>query len=81
MTRQSHIRIVEVGPRDGLQNEARTLPVSERIALVRALAGAGLRVIVVMPWSSEFEFVATGAPWKAATLIARRFCRRFCALV
>ena len=34
-----------------------------------------LRVIVVMPWNSEFEFVATGAPWKAATLIARRFCR------
>src|SRR6188472_479485 len=45
MTRQFHIQIVEVGPRDGLQNEARTLPVSERIALVRALAGAGLRVI------------------------------------
>jgi len=45
MTRQTQIRIVEVGPRDGLQNEGRTLPVAARIALVRALAGAGLRTI------------------------------------
>jgi hypothetical protein len=46
------------------------------LAIALARGGcAGLRVIVVMPWNSEFEFVAAGAPWKAATLIARRFCR------
>ena len=35
-------RIVEVGPRDGLQNEARTLPAAARIAFIEALADAGL---------------------------------------
>jgi hydroxymethylglutaryl-CoA lyase len=45
MTRQAQIRIVEVGPRDGLQNEARTLSVAQRVALVSSLADAGLRTI------------------------------------
>jgi hydroxymethylglutaryl-CoA lyase len=39
------VRIVEVGPRDGLQNEATIVPVETRIALIRALAAAGLRDI------------------------------------
>ncbi|APE43113.1 hydroxymethylglutaryl-CoA lyase [Sulfitobacter alexandrii] len=33
--------IFEVGPRDGLQNEAREIPVSEKVALVDKLSGAG----------------------------------------
>ena len=33
------VRIVEVGPRDGLQNEPQVLPVEARIDLVRQLAG------------------------------------------
>lgn len=33
--------IFEVGPRDGLQNEAREIPVSEKVALVDMLSGAG----------------------------------------
>ena len=40
-----HVRIVEMGPRDGLQNEARPVSVATRIALVEALADAGLRSI------------------------------------
>jgi len=36
------VTVYEVGPRDGLQNEARTLPTEEKLALVRALADAGL---------------------------------------
>ncbi|WP_114964332.1 hydroxymethylglutaryl-CoA lyase [Alkalilacustris brevis] len=39
------VKIVEVGPRDGLQNEPRDIPVAERIALIEGLADAGLRVI------------------------------------
>ncbi|MGO3742201.1 hydroxymethylglutaryl-CoA lyase [Kerstersia sp.] len=39
------VRIVEVGPRDGLQNEARTLPPATRAQLVQRLAQAGLRHI------------------------------------
>jgi hydroxymethylglutaryl-CoA lyase len=36
---------VEVGPRDGLQNEPRPLAVERRIALIDRLAAAGLRTI------------------------------------
>ncbi|MCU1785530.1 hydroxymethylglutaryl-CoA lyase [Pseudomonas sp. 13B_2.1_Bac1] len=39
------VRLVEVGARDGLQNEARSLSVETRIALVECLADAGLRTI------------------------------------
>ena len=35
------VDIFEVGPRDGLQNEARLIPTAEKIALVDCLSGAG----------------------------------------
>jgi hydroxymethylglutaryl-CoA lyase len=40
-----HVRIVEVGPRDGLQSEPATVPVEAKVALIEALAAAGLRTI------------------------------------
>jgi hydroxymethylglutaryl-CoA lyase len=39
------IRLVEVGPRDGLQNEARPLSVTDRVDMIEGLIGAGLRTI------------------------------------
>ena len=39
------VRIVEVGPRDGLQNEAVALPVETRIAFIEKLIAAGLTSI------------------------------------
>ena len=39
------VKLVEVGPRDGLQNEARTVPVEVRVELIERLADAGLTVI------------------------------------
>jgi hydroxymethylglutaryl-CoA lyase len=39
------ITVYEVGPRDGLQNEAATVSTAEKLALVRALGEAGLRRI------------------------------------
>jgi hydroxymethylglutaryl-CoA lyase len=39
------VRLVEVGPRDGLQNEGQTVPVEVRIGLIERLADAGLTVI------------------------------------
>ena len=42
MTFPARVRIVEVGPRDGLQNEAAIVPLDAKVALVDALAGAGL---------------------------------------
>ena len=41
------VKIVEVGARDGLQNEARTLPVKTRVELIRLLGDAGLTAIEV----------------------------------
>jgi len=39
------ITIVEVGPRDGLQNEAGVIPTAAKIAFIESLAAAGARVI------------------------------------
>lgn len=39
------VRLVEVGPRDGLQNEARPLSVGDRVQMIEGLIGAGLRTI------------------------------------
>ncbi len=41
------IEVVEVGPRDGLQNEKTRVPTAAKIALVDGLAAAGLRRIEV----------------------------------
>ncbi|TVT89481.1 hydroxymethylglutaryl-CoA lyase [Pseudomonas sp. RGB] len=43
----SHVRLVEVGPRDGLQNEAQPISVADKVQLVDALTGAGLSYIEV----------------------------------
>ncbi|HWE06006.1 MAG TPA: hydroxymethylglutaryl-CoA lyase [Rhizomicrobium sp.] len=45
MTLASRVRIVEVGPRDGLQNEPNTVTLEAKVALIEALAGAGLKTI------------------------------------
>ncbi len=37
-----HVTLYEVGPRDGLQNESRQVAVAEKVALITALAQAGL---------------------------------------
>jgi hydroxymethylglutaryl-CoA lyase len=42
------VELVEVGPRDGLQNEARTLDVATRVELVHRLAAAGVRRMEVV---------------------------------
>src|SRR5258706_9441992 len=41
------VRIVEVGPRDGLQNEKTPVSVEARIAFIEALVGAGLHTVEV----------------------------------
>ena len=40
-----HVRIVEVGPRDGLQNEANLVRTATKLALIERLAACGLRSI------------------------------------
>ena len=41
------VRIIEMGPRDGLQNERTPVGVAERIAFIEALVAAGLRTVEV----------------------------------
>ncbi len=40
-----HVRIYEVGPRDGLQNESEPIPTEAKIKFVELLVAAGLREI------------------------------------
>jgi len=46
------VEIFEVGPRDGLQNEARMIPAADKIALIDLLSGAGFRRIEVASFVS-----------------------------
>ena len=48
----SRVRIVEVGPRDGLQNEKDVVPTATKLELIRRLASAGLRDIEVTSFVS-----------------------------
>lgn len=48
------IQLIEVGPRDGLQNEPATIPTETKVAYVDALSSSGLREIEVS------SFVAPG---------------------
>ena len=45
MTLPKKVRVVEVGPRDGLQNEAGVVPAAVKIELINRLADAGLPAI------------------------------------
>jgi len=45
MNLPKRVKMVEVGPRDGLQNEPESVPATAKIALIDALGAAGLRVI------------------------------------
>lgn len=47
MTRPTDVRIVEVGPRDGLQNEPWCLPARQRVDFVDILSRSGLSTIEV----------------------------------
>jgi len=45
MSFPGQVKIVEVGPRDGLQNEASTVPAEIKVQLIEMLADAGLPVV------------------------------------
>ena len=48
----SHVTLVDVGPRDGLQNEAQAVAAADKIALVHRLQAAGCREIEVTSFVS-----------------------------
>ena len=45
MTIPTHVKLVEVGPRDGLQNEAEIIPTTVKIDFINQLSQTGLSVI------------------------------------
>lgn len=69
------VTIVEVGPRDGLQNEKQTLPASMRIELIERLASCGIQVIEAgsfvspkwVPQMADTESVMVGLDLQADT--------------
>lgn len=48
----AHVDVYEVGPRDGLQNEARQVPTADKIAFINALAASGLPHIEITSFVS-----------------------------
>ncbi len=52
MSLPTQVKLVEVGPRDGLQNEKQTVPVEVKIELVHRLQDAGLKEIEVTSFVS-----------------------------
>ena len=52
MSLPNRVKLVEVGPRDGLQNEKQTVPVAVKVELVHRLQGAGLKDIEVTSFVS-----------------------------
>jgi hydroxymethylglutaryl-CoA lyase len=52
MALDAPIRLVEVGPRDGLQNEAQPVPTERKVAFIDALSRCGLRDIEVSSFVS-----------------------------
>jgi hydroxymethylglutaryl-CoA lyase len=75
------VKVVEVGPRDGLQNEAAAVPTAAKVALVEALAGAGLPVIEAASFVSPrwVPQLADGA--EVLSAVRRRPGTRYAALV
>lgn len=64
------VRVYEVGPRDGLQNEARSIPTEAKVEFIRLLVAAGLREVEAtsfvspraIPQLADAEAVMAGLP-------------------
>jgi hydroxymethylglutaryl-CoA lyase len=75
------VTVVEVGPRDGLQNEAAQIPTSTKIAFIEALAGAGLPVVEIAAFVNPARVPQMADAIEVARGIARRPGTRYTALV
>ncbi|HEX7085648.1 MAG TPA: hydroxymethylglutaryl-CoA lyase [Vicinamibacterales bacterium] len=77
----SHVTVVEVGPRDGLQNEAARIPTAVKITFVDALTDAGLPVIEATAFVSPRWVPQMADAIEVAGGIRRRKGTRYTALV
>ena len=84
MTRQAlpaRVTVVEVGPRDGLQNEPAHIPTSVKVSLIEALAEAGLPVIEVTAFVSPARVPQMADAAQVAAGVRRVPAVRYQALV
>jgi hydroxymethylglutaryl-CoA lyase len=77
----SFVTLVEVGPRDGLQNEAAAIVAADKVALIDALSAAGLSAIEVAAFVSPKWVPQMADADAVARAIARRPGTRYSALV
>jgi hydroxymethylglutaryl-CoA lyase len=75
------VTIVEVGPRDGLQNEAGDVPTADKVEFVRLLGEAGLRAIEVSAFVSPTWVPRMADAAEVFAAVPRREGVRYAALV
>src|SRR5918997_4359345 len=68
----NEVTIVEVGPRDGLQNEATILPTDAKVELITRLADAGARRIEAVSFSHPELVPATADAEAVMARVPRR---------
>ena len=78
--KKERVEIFEVGPRDGLQNEQREIPVAEKVALVDCLSRAGFRRIEVASFVSPKWVPQMAGSGEVLARIARAEGVRYAAL-
>ena len=81
MTMPAHVRLVEVGPRDGLQNESAALSTGEKVQFVNALSAAGHQRIEVSAFVSLRRVPQMADAEAVFAAIDRRAGVRYTALV
>ena len=77
----THVRIVEVGPRDGLQNESAFVPTADKIAFINRLSDAGHTTIEVSAFVNPARVPQMADAAEVFAGIARRPGVRYTALV
>jgi hydroxymethylglutaryl-CoA lyase len=75
------VTIVEVGPRDGLQNESTQIPTADKVAFIDRLSASGLREIEVSAFVSPKWIPALADAADVFAQITRRPDVRYSALV
>lgn len=81
MTGPGRVTVVEVGPRDGLQNERGFVPTAVKIAFVEALADAGLPVVETTAFVSPRAIPQLADSAEVFTRVRRRAGVRYPVLV
>lgn len=79
--RGRHVTLVEVGPRDGLQNEQVSIATDDKVAFIDRLSAAGYPVIEVSAFVNPQRVPQMGDASELFTRIARHPGTRYTALV